>query len=291
MRYQYLVEHRTDFAPLTAWKACALLKVSRSGFYEYQHRRKSNRQIEREALEGFVTSIFTEHKERYGYRRINHELRENGIIVSDKRVLTVMQAAGIQAKGATRRYRRARVVEPGDPRINLVERAFNVEKRNTLWVGDITYIPTQQGWLYLAAVIDAWSRKVVGWSMSHRITEDLAIDAIEAAVGREHPHSGLVFHDDQGVQYTSRAFQKCLESHEITQSVSRPGNPWDNAVCESFFKTLKRELVNGHTYTSRQEARQEIFTYIELYYNPKRQHSTLGYISPLQYERQTESTH
>ena len=123
--------------------------------------------------------------------------------------------------------------------------------------------------------------------MSHRITEDVAIDAIEQAVGREHPGKGLVFHDDQGVQYTSRAFQQCLLHHGITQSVSRPGNPYDNAVSESFFKTLKRELGNKRQYQDRQEARQEIFKYIELYYNPKRMHSTLGYQSPLEYERIT----
>jgi putative transposase len=196
-----------------------------------------------------------------------------------------MHSLGLQAKGASKRWKRAKPVEPGDPRINLIQRVFRVAKRNTLWVGDITYVSTGEGWLYLAAVIDAWSRKVVGWSMSHRITEDLAIDAVEQAVGREHPGEGLVFHDDQGVQYTSRAFQQCLQRHGITQSVSRPGNPYDNAVSESFFKTLKRELVTGQNYQNREEARQDIFKYIELYYNPQRMHSTLGYISPLEYER------
>ena len=285
MRYRYLTQHRDGLAPLSVRKACRIFKVAPSGFYEFQHRRKSNRQIEREALEGFVADIFTANKARYGYRRINRELRKTGIVVSEKRVLKVMQSKGLQAKGTTRRWRRAKAVEPGDPRINLVQRVFTVAKRNTLWVGDITYVPTGEGWLYLAAVIDAWSRKVVGWSMSHRITEDLAIDAIEQAVGRENPDKGLVFHDDQGVQYTSHAFQQCLERHGITQSVSRPGNPYDNAVSESFFKTLKRELVNGRNYQTRQEAQQDIFKYIELYYNPTRIHSTLGYMSPLEYEQ------
>ena len=198
-----------------------------------------------------------------------------------------MRRLGLQAKGVTRKHRRSRPVEKGDPRVNLVNRVFDVDSRNRLWVGDITYIPTSEGWLYLAAVVDAWHRKVVGWSMSDRITEKLAIDALEQAVGREDPPSdySLVFHDDQGVQYTSRAFQRCLESHGIAQSMSRPGNPWDNALAESFFKTLKRELVKERSYETREKAMQDIFKYIELYYNTQRMHSSLGYKAPCDLER------
>lgn len=285
MRFQFLKEHRGEFGPIK--KACKLLRVSSSGFYEYLQRKKSNAQIEREALEGFVSDIFYKHKARYGYRRINRELRKDGITVSEKRVLHVMQKLGLVAKGATRKHRRQKAVEPGDPRLNLVERVFTVARKNALWVGDITYIPTSEGWLYLAAVIDAFSRKVVGWSMSERITEKVAIDAIEQAVGRENPpeDGSLIFHDDQGCQYTSRSFQRCLESHGITQSVSRPGTPLDNAVAESFFKTLKRELVMERSYKTRDEARQDIFKYIELYYNSIRLHSSLDYMSPIEYER------
>ena len=186
--------------------------------------------------------------------------------MSEKRVLRIMQKLGLAGKGATRKHRIQKKVEPGDPRLNLVERAFTVGERNRLWVGDITYIPTREGWLYLAAVIDAFSRKVVGWSMSERITEKVAIDAMEQAVGREGPpdDGSLVFHDDQGAQYT----------------------PLDNAVAESFFKTLKRELVKERSYGTRDEAKQDIFKYIELYYNRVRMHSTLGYMSPVEYERQ-----
>lgn len=263
------------------------MKVSKSGYYEYLHRRKSNAQIEREALEGFVKDIFERHHARYGYRRITRGLRKMDILVSDKRVLHTMQRLGYVAKGATRKHRRQKAVEPGDPRLNIVERVFSVERKNRLWMGDITYIPTKEGWLYLAAVIDAFSRKVVGWSMSDRITEKLAIDAIGQAVGRESPPNdgSLVFHDDQGVQYTSRAFQRCLDSHGITQSISRPGMPLDNAVAESFFKTLKRESVKGRDYKTREEAAQDIFKYIELYYNTVRMHSSLDYDSPVEYER------
>lgn len=161
--------------------------------------------------------------------------------MSEKRVLHIMQKLGLAGKGATRKQRIQKKVEPGDPRSNLPERAFAVGERNRLWVGDITYIPTGEGRLYLAAAIDAFSRKVVGWSMSEHVTEKVAIDAIEQAVGREDPpdDGSLVFQDDQGAQYTSR-FQRCLDSHGVVRSVSRPGTPLDNAVAESFFKTPKR---------------------------------------------------
>lgn len=154
-------------------------------------------------------------------------------------------------------------------------------------MGDVTCINTSKGWLYLAAVIDACHRKVVGWSMSERITEKLAIDALEQAVGREDPPSdfSLVFHDDQGVQYTSHAFRSCLESHGIAQSMSRPGNPWGNALAESFFKTLKRELVKDKGYETGDEARRDAFKYIELYYNRQRTHSAIGYNAPCDLER------
>lgn len=286
VRFEFLKEHRGEIGPIK--KACGLMKVSKSGFYEYLGRKKSDAQIEREAIEGFVVEAFERHKGRYGYRRINRELRKSGIVVSEKRVLRIMQKLGLAGKGATRKHRIQKKVEPGDPRLNLVERAFTVGERNRLWVGDITYIPTREGWLYLAAVIDAFSRKVVGWSMSERITEKVAIDATEQAVGREGPpdDGSLVFHDDQGAQYTSRSFQRCLDSHGIVQSVSRPGTPLDNAVAESFFKTLKRELVKERSYGTRDEAKQDIFKYIELYYNRVRMHSTLGYMSPVEYERQ-----
>lgn len=286
MRYRFLKEHRGNFGPIK--KACKLMRASRTGYYEYLGRRKSNQQIEREALERFVKDICFKHKGRYGHRRINLELRKSGIVVSEKRVLKIMREKGLKAKATTRRYRIQRRIEPGDPRINLVEQVFAVSSKNKLWVGDITYVPTKRGFLYLATVIDAFSRKVVGWSMAAHMRENLVIDALEQAVNREDPPGhGLIFHDDQGTQYTSRAFQKALERHGITQSVSRPGNPYDNAVAESFFKTLKTELVKGQTYEDQKETRQEIFKYIELYYNTNRMHSALGYMSPCDFERQS----
>ena len=286
MRFEFLKEHRGEIGPIK--KACGLMKVSKSGFYEYLGRKKSNAQIEREALEGFVVEAFERHKGRYGYRRIKRELRKSGIFVSERRVLRVMRKPGLAGKGTTRKHHIERKVEPGDPRLNLAERAFTVSGRNRLWAGDVTYIPTREGWLYLAAVTDAFSRKAVGWSMSGRITGKVAIDAMEQAVGGEGPpdDGDLVFHDGQGAQHISRSFRRCLDSHGIAQSVSRPGTPLDNAVAESFFKTLRRELVEERGYGTRGEAKQDIFKYMELYYNRVRMHSTLDYMSPVEYGRQ-----
>lgn len=264
------------------------MKASKSGFYGYLGRKKPNAQIEREALEGFVVEAFERRKGRYGHRRIDRKLRKSGIAVSEKRVLRIMRKLGLAGEGSTRKHRIQEKVEPGDPRLNLVERAFTVGERNRLWVGDIARMPAREGRLYLAAVTGAFSRKVAGRSMSERIAGKVAIDAIERAVGREGPPDGgsLVFHDDQGAQHASRSFQRCLDSHGIAQSVSRPGTPLDNAVAESFFKTLKRELAEERSHGTRGEAKRDIFKRIELYYNRVRMHSTLGYMSPVEYERQ-----
>lgn len=244
MRCEFIKAHRGEFGPIR--KACEILHVSKSEHCDYLNRPKPNAQTGREALEGFVVEKFELHKGRRGCRRINRELRRGGIAVSEKRVLAVMRRLGLQAKGTTRKHRRTKPAGKGDPRASPIDRVFDVDARNRLWVGDIAYIDADGGRPCLAAATGAWHRKVVGWSMSDRITEKLAIDALEQAVGREDPPDdfSLVFHDDRGSRCASRAFQRCLESHGIAQSMSRPGNPWDNAVAESFFKTLKRELVN-----------------------------------------------
>lgn len=195
-------------------------------------------------------------------------------------------ARGLGIKDSTLRRWAQEHGEVGDPRVSLVDRAFDVEASNKLWVGDIARIGTGEGWLCLATAIDALHRKVVGWSMSGLITEKLVTDALEQAVGRESPPEGfsLVFHDDQGSQHASRAFQRCLESHGIAQSVSRLGSPWGNALAESFFKTLKRELVNGRGYKTREEAKQDVFKCIGPYCNTRRMHSSIGYNAPCDLE-------
>lgn len=264
------------------------MKASKSGFYEHLGRKKPNAQMEREALEGFAVEALHRHKGRYGCWRIDRKLRKSGIAVSEKRVPHITQKPGLAGRGATRKRRIQKKVEPGGPRLNLAERAFSVGGRNRLWAGDIACMPAREGRLYLAVATGAFSRKVMGWSMSERITEKVAIDAIEQAVGREDPldDGGIVFHDDQGAQHASRSFQRCLDSHGMVRSVSRPGTPPGNAVAESFFKMLKRELVKERSYRTRNEAKQDIFKHIELYCNRARMHSALGYMSPVEYERQ-----
>ena len=283
MRFEFLKEHRGEIGPIK--KACGLMKVSKSGFYEYLGRKKSDAQIEREAIEGFVVEAFERHKGRYGYRRINRELRKSGIVVSEKRVLRIMQKLGLAGKGATRKHRIQKKVEPGDPRLNLVERAFTVGERNRLWVGDITYIPTGEGWLYLAIVKDLCTRKIVGYAFSQRIDTQLTLDALNMAVRRERPAPGLIFHSDRGVQYAAAAFRKRLAALGIRQSMSRKGDPYDNAVAENFFSCLKCELVHLRRFDSRRAAQADLFTYIEAFYNTIRPHSSLGWLPPRDFEK------
>ena len=199
-----------------------------------------------------------------------------------------MRKLGLAGRGAARERRIQKKVEPGDPRPNLAGRAFSAGGRNRLRAGGIACMPASEGRLCLAAAIDAFSRKAVGRSMSGRIAEKVAVDAIGQAVGREGPpdDGGLVFHDDQGAQRASRSFQRCLGSHGMVRSASRPGPPPGNAAAESLFKTLKRESVKERSYRTRDEARQDIFKHIELYCNRARMHSALGYMSPVEYERQ-----
>lgn len=271
-------------------KAREILRVSKSEYHGYVKRGKSDARIGREALEGFVAERLGLHKGRYGCRRINREPRRDGIVVSEKRALAVMRKLGLQAKGASRKRKRAKAVETGGPRVDLADRAFDAEARNKPWAGDITCIGTGEGWLYLATAIDAFHRKAAGRSMSGRMAERLVTDAPGQAVGREGPPDdlSLVFHDDQGSQYTSRAFQRRLEPHGTAQSMSRPGNPWDNVLAESLFKTLRREPVNGKGCKTRGEAKQDVFKYIELYYNRRRMHSSIGYSAPCDLERDVD---
>ena len=262
------------------------MNVTRGGYYAFIKRPKSNSQIEREVLETFVKRIFTEHEGRYGSNRILRELARIDIHTSKKRVARIMAKLGLQAKGTPKRYRKTNAPSCQEKE-NILDRVFSTNDRNSVWVGDITYIPTKQGFLHLAGMIDLYSRKVVGWSMSSGMSERLATGALNQAIGREGPCPGLIIHTDRGSQYTSRAFQKALGEKGFTHSMSRKGNPYDNAVSESFFRTLKRELVKGAAFEDRLVAQQAIFKYIELYYNTRRMHSSLGYKSPLEYERQS----
>ena len=245
--------------------------------------------MENEILKEEIRSIFEEHKGRYGSKRIAKVLHSKGVIVNRKRISRLMRRMNLFAKGTRLHYRSYRRKPTESDRPNLLNQIFQSSGKNRIWVGDITYIPTQRGFLYLAVFLDICTRKVAGWSMDRRMKNQLVLDAFRQAFGREQPEEGLVVHTDQGPQFTSGAFRTLISKSGAILSNSRKGNPYDNAVMESFYRTLKRELIQGANFDTPDQAQREIFKYIELYYNPKRIHSSLGYLTPAQYEAQLSS--
>ena len=282
MRYQFVEQHKQEF-PIVVM--CRVLDVSESGFYAWRKRPVCQRQREDAQLTEEIQQEFHAHQGRYGSPRLHAELRDRGRSVARKRVARLMREAGLYAK----RKRRQALTTHRDPSHpvapNLLNREFTASAPNKKWVTDITYIPTMQGWLYLAAILDLYSRMVVGWSMSGNCDEKLVECALDQALARRRPKAGLLHHSDRGSQYTSKAYQARLEQAGIQSSMSRKGNCWDNAAMESFFGTVKDECVGSTIYSSHEEARLELFTYMEVYYNRVRRHSTLGYVSPLNYEQ------
>ena len=283
MRFQFLKEHQKEY---NIQKACKILRISRSGYCEYLKRKKSNRTIENEGLTEMIEIIYHENKGRYGARRIQKVLEQRHIKVNPKRVSRLMSEHGVIAKGARKSYHYQPNKNVCDEKENILNQVFTVNEKNKVWVGDITYIPTKHGWLYLAVFIDIFSRKVTGWAMDTRIRDTLVLSALNQAMGREHPAEGLIIHTDRGAQYTSQRFQALLLRYGFRQSMSRKGNPYDNAIMESFYRTLKRELVRDAHYDNPEQARLDIFKYIETYYNTKRIHSALGWLSPSQFVSQ-----
>jgi len=264
---------------------CRLLDVSRSGYYSARTRPESARsKRDRELLED-IKCIHAQSKGVYGSPKITAELADRGFKVGRHKVAKLMRLEHLRGC-PKRRYRITTEQNPSHQVAkNLLEQNFSTQKPNQRWVADITYIRTNQGWLYLAVVIDLYSMKVVGWSMSKRMSQRLVIDALRMAVGARQPSKELIHHSDRGGQYTSNSFRDELKKHNIECSMSRTGNCWDNAVAESFFSLLKRERVNRTKYRTRDEARADIFDYIEIFYNSKRRHGYLGQISPVDFEK------
>jgi putative transposase len=263
---------------------CDVLGVAPSAYYAWEREQNSTHSRRDAELISIIQRIFAQFRGRYGAPRILGELAKQGIQVSRKRVARLMREAGLRAKGR-RKYKATTDSNHSLPIApNLLNRSFNVDRRDTAWVSDITYIWTRQGWMYLAVIIDLRSRKVVGWSLAERMTASLVCDAIDAAVRLRHPAPGLVFHSDRGTQYASKAFRRRLWRYRMQPSMSRKGNCWDNAVAESFFATLKKELVRNHVFETRAAARSEVFEYIEVFYNRQRSHSVLGYVTPEEFE-------
>ena len=287
MRYVFIRDNSKEFH---VENACRVLNVSVSGYYAWLDRGPSNREIADARLIDKIRAIYDATSGVYGIRRIHRQLISDGESCSLNRVVRLMRKCGL----AARRKRKFRVTtdsQHGLPAAqNLLNREFFSAGPNRVWASDITYIWTQEGWLYLAVVIDLHSRMVVGWSMSERLKRSLALDALSMAIGRRNPGVGLIHHSDRGSQYASEDYQNVLAKHGMVCSMSRKGDCWDNAVAESFFSRLKSERVCHRLYRSRAEARRDIFEYIEVFYNRVRLHSTLGYSSPAQFEAAAQAS-
>jgi putative transposase len=282
VKFAFIAEH---LAELPVELACGVLDVSRSGFYAWRDRPKSAQSQRRTALAAKVRAVHEDNRGVYGSPRVWKVLRAQGDPVSENTVAKVMRSAGLRGKVRRKFTPRTTDSAHGQPVApNVLDRQFVAEAPNRKWAGDITYIPTDEGWLYLAGVIDLHSRRIVGWSMADHMQTDLAADALTMALARRKPAAGLLHHSDRGVQYASDDYQGLLARHQITVSMSGKADCWDNAVMESFWATLKTELVHHEHYTTRQQARQSIFEYIEVFYNRKRLHSSLGYVSPEAFE-------
>lgn len=264
---------------------CQVLQVSRSGYYDSLHHQPSPRSQWQLELKAQVRRIFTEHDGIYGSPRVHQQLLDEGLTCNVKTVARLMQQEDLAAM-----HRRKFTVQTTDSQHtyaiapNLLEQCFGCEMPNQVWTADITYIPTDEGWLYLAVEMDLYSRRIVGWSMADHLRAELPLAALKMAVARRRPQKGLVHHSDRGVQYACDDFQKALGEQEMLCSMSRKGNCYDNAVTESFFGSLKQELVHRGRFVTREEAKAALFHYIELFYNRNRQHSTLGYRSPEAFE-------
>jgi putative transposase len=267
---------------------CRLLGVSRSGYYEWASRAPSDRALTDAWLIEKIKRIHSDHRKVYGSPRIHADLRlAHGIRVSRKRVERLMREAGIS--GLVRRKRGRTTISVPGVRVadDLVERQFSPATPNLLWIADVTYLRTWEGWLYMAAVQDAYSRRIVGWSMADHMRAELVVDALQMAITRRRPAPGLIHHSDQGAQYVSLAFGQAARDAGIARSMGSKGDCWDNAVAESFFATLKKELVHRQSWPTRRELTGEIFEYIEAFYNRVRRHSTLEMLSPADYENRT----
>jgi len=283
VKYALIEGERSRFPLLMM---CRILGVSRSGYYKWSARGPSRQQLRRDETLQAVRNAFAASDRTYGSPRVHRELRAQGRLHSRRFISTLMRRANLRARAARKR-------RPGSgppARIvaitNILQRRFTVEKINTVWVADFTFIRTGRGWLYLAVVMDLASRRVVGWSMRGMPDAGLVSEALEMALQQRQPRRGLLLHSDRGVQYCSTHYLDRLERAGITPSLSRLGNCWDNAVIESFFHTLKLERVNARPlYQTQADAKRDLFEYIEVWYNQKRRHSTLGYVSPAEYER------
>lgn len=281
MRYRFIEDHKDAFHVRSL---CAALGVSRSGYYEWCDRRPSRRAEDNQRLLQRIREVHRASRENYGAHKTWKALRAEGESCGENRVARLRQAHSIVAKRVVLFRRAYTNRNSAPPAPNLLDRDFTAARPNRVWVTDVTFVPTRRGWLYVAAMIDLFSRRIVGWSMGSRLDQQLVIDALRMALEQRQPQPGLIHHSDQGQVYAGTAYRTMLQAHGIVQSMSRKGNCLDNAVAESFFSNLKNELVHHALYEDRDQARAAIFDYMELFYNRQRLHESLGYISPTTFE-------
>jgi putative transposase len=282
--FRFIVAEKAEYS---ISQLCSTLGVSRSGFHAWERRAPSDRDLADAWLSERIAEIHAESRQTYGVRRVHAALAHRGVHVGRKRVERLMRLRELSGL-VPKRYRRTTIRVPG-VRVadDLVDRNFVAAAPNQLWCADIKYVRTWQGWLYLGAVMDLYSRRIVGWSMRPDLGAELVVDALEMAIARRRPQPGLVHHSDQGSQYVSLRFGERCREIGIHRSMGSKGDCFDNAVAESFFATLEKDLLRRNSYATRQEARTAVFDYIEAFYNPIRLHSTLGYRSPIEYEKIT----
>jgi putative transposase len=269
---------------------CQVLQVSRSGYYDWRDRPASPTAGRRSALKAQILQSYAQNRGVYGSPRLALELKDQGLACCRNTVAKLMRQLELQAVTVRKFHVQTTDSRHGLPvAANLLQQDFSAAAPNQAWVADITYVPTAEGTLYLAAIKDLCTRKIVGWSMDGQMPAELVCEALQMAIGKEHPMAGLIHHSDRGSQYASGKFQALLATHGITCSMSAAGNCYDNASMESFWGTLKQELVYQTTFRTKEEARAAIFEYIEIFYNRQRRHSSLGYVSPVEYERQVKT--
>ena len=282
MKYAWIHQQPPEFR---VRRMCQLLGVSRSGYYEWLQRPPRTQTAAAQQVQDKVQRYFAQGRGTYGTRRIKHLLAQEGLRVSRRRIGRLLTQAGLRCK-TRRRFKapiaagQAQTVAP-----NQLNREFTVQAPDTIYVGDITYLPTGEGWLYLAVVLDLCSRAVVGWSMADHMRAELVNQALAMALSQRQPAAGLIMHTDRGSQYGADSYQRLLSQHGLEPSMSRKGNCWDNAVAESFFHTLKTELIYLEDFDTREHAQTAVFEYIEVFYNRQRCHSANGYLAPLVYEQ------
>jgi putative transposase len=283
MKLEFIDQYRSEFS---VEKMCQNLSVSRSTYYAWRSRHISQRQRANETLKTHIKATFREFRGLYGSPRLTRELRKRGIRCSENRVARLMQVEGLKAY--TKRKFKVTTNSKHDLPIapNLVKQRFEASGPNRLWASDITYIYTREGWLYLVVILDVFSRQIVSWAVSKRMTKELVLGALKKAIALRKPQPGLIFHSDRGSQYASHEVRRLLKDHHMLQSMSKKGDCYDNAIVETFFKTLKAESIYlMEPFKTRGEAKHSLFYYIDFFYNRIRQHSAIGYLAPVMYEK------